>query len=64
MIEVPCKNCESREVGCHSKCEKYLKYREEWQKANKKIREDKKAFDAITSYQVERVRRLKYRKKS
>jgi hypothetical protein len=29
-IEVPCKkDCTDRKVGCHSTCDKYLKYREE-----------------------------------
>lgn len=27
MIKAPCKNCDSRFVGCHSKCEKYLEYK-------------------------------------
>lgn len=25
-MEAPCKNCESRKVGCHSVCEKYTAY--------------------------------------
>lgn len=27
-MQAPCKNCEDRNVGCHSKCEKYLAYAE------------------------------------
>lgn len=23
----PCKDCEDRELGCHSKCEKYIEYK-------------------------------------
>lgn len=30
-----CKNCKDRHVGCHSKCERYLKEKEEHDK-NKK----------------------------
>lgn len=24
----PCKGCEKRELGCHDRCEEYLKYKE------------------------------------
>ena len=24
MYQYPCKNCEDRTLGCHSRCEKYL----------------------------------------
>lgn len=28
-MNVPCQNCESREVGCHAACEKYKTFKEE-----------------------------------
>ena len=28
MIDAPCKGCEERHVGCHSKCEKYSAFLE------------------------------------
>ena len=28
-VTAPCKDCADREVGCHSKCEKYLEFRKE-----------------------------------
>lgn len=37
-----CKDCKKREIGCHSKCEKYLKQKEDSEELNKKIRKDKK----------------------
>ena len=46
MNIAPCKDCKERHVGCHSKCEKYLEYKKELQKAkhqekiNKKIEDD------------------------
>lgn len=46
MNIAPCKDCKDRHVGCHSKCEKYLEYKKELQKAkhqekiNKKIEDD------------------------
>lgn len=36
----PCKNCQEREVGCHSKCERYLQKREEQDAINAYIRND------------------------
>lgn len=27
MLNAPCKNCDKRFEGCHSKCNKYLAYR-------------------------------------
>ena len=46
MNIAPCKDCKDRHVGCHGKCEKYLEYKKELQKAkcqekiNKKIEDD------------------------
>lgn len=36
-----CKDCEERYVGCHSKCEKYIKQTEEWKDIKKKVSESK-----------------------
>lgn len=36
----PCKNCQKREVGCHSKCERYLQMRKEQDTINAYIRND------------------------
>ena len=38
----PCKDCKDRELGCHSKCQKYLDYKDdkaEFDKQMKKIKE-------------------------
>ena len=43
----PCFNCLSRHIGCHSKCEKYKKFKEtvevfrEMQKRSKRYRSDR-----------------------
>ena len=37
-LRFPCKNCDSRFLGCHSKCEKYI----EADKRNKEIIEKRK----------------------
>ena len=39
-IKCPCKDCEEREVACHSTCEKYKKYKEKLAKLPKDKRED------------------------
>lgn len=28
----PCKDCETRTVGCHARCESYIKFREDREK--------------------------------
>lgn len=37
-----CYQCEERYIGCHAKCERYQKAREELDKLNKEIKETKK----------------------
>lgn len=32
MLRPNCKECTERYLGCHDKCESFLKYREEWAK--------------------------------
>jgi hypothetical protein len=32
-FEAPCLNCQDRHIGCHGKCEKYLKYAAKERKA-------------------------------
>lgn len=49
MSGAPCKDCEDRELGCHSHCIAYKKYKDEREKAlNKKLsttRSDEVYFD-------------------
>lgn len=37
-LENPCKGCTERKLNCHSKCERYAKWRAEYSK-DKKLRE-------------------------
>ena len=39
-VAYPCKDCQKREVGCHSKCKGYLQKREEQDAINAYIRND------------------------
>lgn len=59
MTKSPCKDCESRKVGCHSQCEKYLNFRDEYEKQKKTIRENKDAIMKKESYLIDAVRRVK-----
>lgn len=36
----PCKDCEKREVGCHSKCAKYMKFFHDSELFRNKIHEE------------------------
>ena len=37
----PCKECETREVGCHITCERYRHYMKKRQDYNKAVRREK-----------------------
>lgn len=36
MIQASCKNCEERYIGCHDKCERYIKFRAQRTEDNEK----------------------------
>ena len=46
MSLVPCKDCPERQLGCHSSCSKYLRYRKEVDKENK-IRREKEQMNRL-----------------
>lgn len=50
-VKAPCKDCEDREPGCHSKCEKYIEY----SKDREALREARRT--AIDLYEVRRKKR-------
>lgn len=52
-----CYECPDREIGCHSKCEKYKKFRKELDKKKKSIK------DQNARFAVNRPYRERYRKK-
>ena len=57
-MKVPCKNCEDRELGCHSECEKYLEFQEQRRSVNKKRQHDAVMHD-VKFNAVCRMRRLR-----
>lgn len=38
----PCKDCPNREIGCHSKCEKYIQFKNDLKKDKAKEKAEKK----------------------
>lgn len=55
----PCKNCEEREVGCHSACERYALYcavLEDWKETVRKEQTDGAEAD---TYRITMIRRIK-----
>lgn len=45
-MKVPCKGCDSRQVGCHCKCEGYKEFCKERDAAAKERMRDKRSRDA------------------
>lgn len=44
-IKAPCKDCQNRQVGCHSKCQGYLEYQAKNKAINtKRLEEHEKAY--------------------
>ena len=50
----PCKNCERREQGCHSRCPDYAKYRKGIDDASLKRRE----VEQYAAWQSDKIRRI------
>ncbi len=55
-MKCPCNKCEDRQVGCHSKCEAYRKFRKECIEVNKKIKEETQK-NAVSKAAVETRKR-------
>ena len=52
MDKAPCKDCTSRSVGCHSVCEKYLKFKREHDREREEAYETKQNVKIIDDYQI------------
>lgn len=53
----PCKDCPDRELGCHSKCQKYIDFRKAVD-ADNLIKDQKRREDLeIYSYMIQSMRR-------
>lgn len=59
-----CFNCEDRQVGCHSECERYLKAKAERDEEREKRRSEKNAYYDMECYVVNKsYKRMKNRRK-
>ena len=48
-MNAPCKNCPDREIGCHSKCNKYSEFRKKRdEELDRKRKEDDVAYAIAT----------------
>ena len=54
----PCKDCEERHLGCHSDCERYKAYREEWERITAEIWKAKKAEALTEGYVITMKRKI------
>lgn len=50
LLVVPCKECKSRQIGCHGQCEKYLNFRAKADAINADIRAQKGVAARCTWY--------------
>lgn len=50
-MTAPCKNCPEREIGCHSMCDRYIRYA----KQREKIRENRHGTKETAERHVELV---------
>lgn len=57
MIDVPCKECKDRVLGCHCKCEHYKKYVHDREEIYKKAQDER----ILNAYTREASKRMKDR---
>lgn len=60
-MNAPCKDCIEREMGCHSKCERYARFKEN--DAKRKSRSQQIAKAAIQGFVVDSIERVKRQRK-
>ena len=61
MSESPFYCCEERQVGCHANCKKYLEYRENRIKNNRKVVSEKTKVSTNRQYMFDQMRKIKKR---
>lgn len=55
-MNVPCKDCKDRYLGCHTKCSRYLKFKVAMAKADKERKAETESFVAFKSYKKEKFK--------
>ena len=56
-IDSPCKDCQDRFLGCHSKCEKYIAFRKKRDEQLDEINKQKKFEANLTNYIIDSIDR-------
>ena len=60
MISSPCKDCQKREIGCHSKCKHYIEFRHDLDEINKMKEAEKDGYPIMHAPIVREIwRRMK-----
>ena len=54
----PCYNCQEREVGCHSRCDKYKEWTAQLEKSKESKRQEQRLRDLEFNYKKDKHRRL------
>ena len=62
-LNTPCKDCTERHIACHSECEKYKAYKENYEQIKKDIRKEADIQNRLDDYEKQRAKRIKERKK-
>ena len=57
MNSPPCKDCPNREIGCHSKCKKYIQFKNDLKKDKVKEKAEKKMESFILEGIIESTKR-------
>lgn len=57
-MNVPCFNCERREMGCHSACEDYKIFQTENEKRKAAEREESEYYGSLRGYKNDKYKRL------
>lgn len=57
----PCQGCESRSVGCHSKCEKYIEYRTKLDEKKAVVSKQLSEEYDVQGYSIQATRKRKRR---
>ena len=57
MNSPPCKDCLNREIGCHSQCKKYIKFKNDLKKDKAKEKAEKKMESFILEGIIESTKR-------
>lgn len=62
-VKGPCLNCKDRDIHCHSTCEKFKAYEDEYKEYKEKLDKYKREKFVNCAYISESIRRMSKKKK-